>query len=317
MADGILTINVKPVGNACNIRCAYCDIDHAHSEQKQFDILSYQSELSAINSKINFVHVVFHGGEPLLAPLNLLEKIISCTKSMIPGKCDFQIQTNGVSLSDEIISFIKENECKLSISFDPFEENFRYPRETCIDVKAKIIKAVLSGCNPGILSVAHGRNYTYFDKFMKMISDWGIRYWTLNKIRATPKSNLFLSEDAYLALLLKITKIWIEHGVFQRLTIQPIVDLLSPEENHSCHFSPNIMKCACFAVFSGCRMLPHCEHYQNIAQDSFEKCRSCDFFPSCGGGCITDLRDDDFCLSRRHFFQNLQCLKQQIGVDKI
>ncbi len=313
MPQNVITINVKPAGNSCNIRCAYCDINHSFKEES-FNILSYLSEIKKIKYSYDFIHIVLHGGEPLLAPLDLLEKIIVLTRKELSEKCDFQIQTNGLCLTDEAFSFLTTNTCKLSISLDPPNNNLRYNEGKYSDVKRNVCQAILAGCTPGILSVAHSGNYPFFLDFMEALSNMGIQYWTINKIRVDSQSQFFLSETTYLELLLQIMKKWIEGGFFETLSIQPLIDLLSPEENHSCRFSSDVQKCTCFAVFSGQKLVNHCEHYSNEFQSILEKCKICDIFDLCGGGCPAEQHDEDFCNSRQFFFSSLQQLKHQIGV---
>ena len=69
MEEKVLTLNVKPAGNACNLSCTYCDsIDKACIAS--IDIPSYQQVLRTIREQYSLFHIVFHGGEPLLVNTN-------------------------------------------------------------------------------------------------------------------------------------------------------------------------------------------------------------------------------------------------------
>ena len=314
MEEKVLTLNVKPAGNACNLSCSYCDsIDKACIAS--IDIPSYQQVLGTIREQYSLFHIVFHGGEPLLAPLSLLEKLVEITKGELRSKCDFQIQTNGLLISPSIIAFLKRNSIKLSISYDPVENNLRYDKASYSIVRNNILRAIESGIPLGILSVAHSKNLSSLRAFVGELIDLNVGFWTINKIRADYSSPLYLSEREYLLLLWDILRRWVEDGLYNQLQIQPLVDLLSPEKNHSCHFNSDIDKCKNIAVVSGKQFSCHCEHFKDSYQTN-EKCKRCKIFLVCGAGCSTDYRDDSFCDSRISFFHALNTFKQQIGVPE-
>lgn len=314
MEEKVLTLNVKPVGNACNLSCSYCDsIDKACTVS--IDIPSYQQVLRIIREQYSFFHIVFHGGEPLLTPLSSLERLMEKTKEELSDMCDFQIQTNGILISPSIIAFLKCNRIKLSISYDPIENNLRYDKTTFSIVQNNIRRAVESGIPLGILSVAHSKNLSSLRTFVYELIDLNVGFWTINKIRASYTSPLFLSEREYLLLLWDILRRWVENGLYNQLQIQPLVDLLSPGKNHSCHFNSDTDKCKNITVFSGKQFSCHCEHFKESYQTN-EKCKRCKIFLLCGAGCPTDYRDDSFCDSRISFFHALNIFKQQIGVPE-
>jgi uncharacterized protein len=62
--------------------------------------------------------VVFHGGEPLLVGAEQFEKICSVLRGALPTSCGLHLQTNGLLLSDAVISICAEHDVGISISVD-------------------------------------------------------------------------------------------------------------------------------------------------------------------------------------------------------
>ena len=312
MCNKIITINVKPVGNACNIHCRYCDSERSsnmHLLHKQ----TYASHLRTLSSQYDFVHVILHGGEPLLASADYLEEIFEITNIELDKKCDFQLQTNGTLLTDKKIQFLQKKNCKLSVSFDPINENLRYDKEMYEHVKNNIVHAIAMGSTPGVISVVHQKNLPYIVPFMQDLMDMKVQYWTINKIRADKSSPHFITENEYLTLLWDILQAWIEKKGYNTLSIQPLLDLLSPGKNHSCHFCSLNDKCSHFCSILSDALIPFCEHYHGENKRLY-KCEECKLYCICGGGCPTDNPDDEFCNSRRLFFEKLEHFKKQMGM---
>lgn len=77
---------------------------------------------------IQFVQIVFHGGEPLLLSKEFFRESIEIFKGTCPDiEFSFTIQTNGVQLDNDWYQFLNEHQVKIGISFDgPREQHDRY-----------------------------------------------------------------------------------------------------------------------------------------------------------------------------------------------
>lgn len=306
----IVTVNVKPVGDKCNIHCKYCDVVGSENVGL-IHIPTYEACLKILKEKHEFVHFVLHGGEPLLLDRNGLAQIIQKTRDIFQNNCDFQIQTNGILLEKDVINFLKETECRVSISFDPAFGNLRYDRKAYLQVKRNIEEAVSQGCNPGILSVAHSLNVSAFIPFIEDLLAIGVQNWTINKVRGNYSSRYFLSEEKYLFLLSRILEEWIVKEYYKRISIQPLIDLLLPGKNHSCHFCSVEEKCSFFYSYFHKTLISGCEHF-DLRKGSRERCQNCNVFDFCGGGCSTDFISEDFCRSRKKFYSLIKYLKLRL-----
>ena len=120
-ARKILTTIVINITEACNLRCKYCsrykghyDNDKTISQELLCDILQKASTYAtSIGER---VVIQFHGGEPLIH-FNLIKHAILSNRAA-NDLLDFRIQTNATLLTDEILTFCKENDIHLGISVD-------------------------------------------------------------------------------------------------------------------------------------------------------------------------------------------------------
>ena len=79
------------------------------------------------------VHIVFHGGEPLLAGPGRLESAIAALRDALPPGTDMglSVQTNGVLLNERVLRVFAENKVGVGISLDgTAAANDRHRRRT-------------------------------------------------------------------------------------------------------------------------------------------------------------------------------------------
>lgn len=62
--------------------------------------------------------IVFHGGEPLLVGATHFSEICRTIRTQVPSKCSLAVQTNGVLLSNEIISVCAKWDVSIALSID-------------------------------------------------------------------------------------------------------------------------------------------------------------------------------------------------------
>lgn len=114
---------VKPVGSACNLRCAYCyylDKEILHNKGvMSIEVLEkYISDYIQANA-VDEVTFCWHGGEPLLAGLPFYEKAIEFQQKYKGNKKILNtLQTNGTLLNDQWAQFFTQNDFLIGISID-------------------------------------------------------------------------------------------------------------------------------------------------------------------------------------------------------
>ena len=109
----------------CNLNCSYCDLSIASRKRRKVMPLStVEATFRSVFSQGLFaqkIAVVWHSGEPLTLPpdyyRSAIDLIVSLRDELVPGavELEFDFQTNGVLISDEWISFFKENQHQLRV----------------------------------------------------------------------------------------------------------------------------------------------------------------------------------------------------------
>ncbi|MDR2388187.1 MAG: anaerobic sulfatase-maturation protein [Tannerellaceae bacterium] len=121
-----LYVMLKPVGATCNLRCNYCYYMEKRAlygpgerfvmsdELLERFIVEYLSAQTA--SEVLFT---WHGGEPLMRPIEFYRKALQWQKKYGRGKrIDNSIQTNGTLLNVDWCRFLAENRFLVGISID-------------------------------------------------------------------------------------------------------------------------------------------------------------------------------------------------------
>ncbi|PSL34453.1 radical SAM protein [Chitinophaga ginsengisoli] len=131
---------VLKIASRCNLNCSYCYMynlgDKTYMNQPKFmsiDTITALAERlrSYCNAAdIQFVQIVFHGGEPLLLSKEFFRESIEIFTSTCPDiEFSYTIQTNGVQLDNDWYHFFNEYQVKIGISFDgPRQQHDKYRR---------------------------------------------------------------------------------------------------------------------------------------------------------------------------------------------
>jgi len=121
-----LSLLIKPVSGACNMRCSYCfyaDIADKRSRKNLGLMTDETAELlvrRALEGGRPGVTFIFQGGEPTLWSLDKYRRFIEAVKGSGARntKIDYAIQTNGLIIDDEWARFFRENKFLVGLSID-------------------------------------------------------------------------------------------------------------------------------------------------------------------------------------------------------
>ena len=133
--DVIDTVLLK-VASRCNLDCSYCYVYHMGDDGWRYQpklmpdavqaaIVRQLADLYA--SQQHRLHVVLHGGEPLLIGPARMRKLCNALRSALPTPCEVHVQTNGLLLTEAFIDVFVEYDVGISISIDgPSELHDKY-----------------------------------------------------------------------------------------------------------------------------------------------------------------------------------------------
>lgn len=125
-----LYLLAKPAGSRCNLACKYCYylekslLFEKHSPQVMDDALLEKFIHDYIGAQTTQeVLFTWHGGEPLMRPLQFYKKAVALQRKYAAGRrIDNCLQTNGTLLTDEWCRFFKEQGWLVGVSVDGTQE---------------------------------------------------------------------------------------------------------------------------------------------------------------------------------------------------
>ncbi len=121
---------VLKVASRCDLACDHCYVyEHADTSWRGRPVV--MSDETAVRAadriaehaaehRIQTTHVVFHGGEPLLAGIERLRRFARTLRRAVEGVCnlDLRIHTNGVLLSRAFCDMFTDEGVKVGVSID-------------------------------------------------------------------------------------------------------------------------------------------------------------------------------------------------------
>lgn len=308
------------VGTQCNMQCEYC-YEHVSDNKGSKKIASVEEVIKYLGQFVKYDHVLilFHGGEPLLADIQEVERIVSFAASNFMGLLNIQFQTNGILLSDKWIQLFKEYQpyISVSVSLDPVgikdlrkSRQYSNYRET---VMANIKKCLHFIGNVGIVSVAHRLNASAFNEFIEELTSFGVCNLTINKYISSDRDDPnLITELEYVDLLKKVFTYWIENKLYRKISIQPLASLFG-NSNKLCIYLPDENKCTYFKTFNNeNNQSDFCDHITDGTCPVIpKKCFKCDIYEKCGSGCLAVYKDETFCQARRELLEFVKAVKHE------
>ncbi|KJE22568.1 radical SAM/SPASM domain, FxsB family [Frankia torreyi] len=121
---------VLKVHSRCNLSCTYCYVYHQvdQSWRSQPAAMSHRTVAAtagrvaqhARRHALSAVHVVLHGGEPLLAGADLLDHVVTAFRDAVPAgtRVVFSLQTNAVLLTERMLDLCLGHGIRVGVSVD-------------------------------------------------------------------------------------------------------------------------------------------------------------------------------------------------------
>ncbi|MCD7737391.1 MAG: SPASM domain-containing protein, partial [Lachnospiraceae bacterium] len=132
-----LSLLVKPASGLCNMKCDYCFYREEMSQMKGFhqeimsDAIMELLIQRACESADDYLQFTFQGGEPTLAGPDFYRRFTDRVKKIKKRRLQvsYSFQTNGILLDENWLSFFRENQVLVGLSFDGTAElHDRYRR---------------------------------------------------------------------------------------------------------------------------------------------------------------------------------------------
>lgn len=165
-----ISILVKPT-DACNMRCKYCFHEKSGYNQGLMSSEIFDKMLFLLEKEYDSVNIVWHGGEPLLAPLHFYEYAYKkCEQSGL--KMHFSLQTNATLLDDSTLDFFRKKQTNIGISFDGTVNEQQRGKTNIVLQNIKKLKA--KGFDPGAIMVVTQNNVNRLNEEYDFFKNIGI-----------------------------------------------------------------------------------------------------------------------------------------------
>ncbi|EST29907.1 FxsB family cyclophane-forming radical SAM/SPASM peptide maturase [Streptomyces roseochromogenus] len=121
---------ILKVANRCNIDCDYCFVFNSRDQAARrlparMDLAVARAAARRIGEhasahRLRAIHVVLHGGEPLLVGVGHMAGLFQAVRDSVPAgtRVLFELQTNGTLLSDAWLDLFERYEVAVGVSLD-------------------------------------------------------------------------------------------------------------------------------------------------------------------------------------------------------
>lgn len=270
---------IRPVGNSCNLKCAYCYYNSSNQTFGHTGIISDEALKKFISQFIDLsgekVTFVWHGGEPLLAGIDFYKRVVELENLYKRPEQTIlnDIQTNGTLINEDWASFLKENDFHIGMSLDGIQcchDHFR-KNQNSDGSFSRVIAAIellrKHDLEPGILQTVTKYSLPYiednFDYFVEILK---FKKWAVNVYNDIGNTNPLmkgqsLSNEDYFFLYRKLFDLWVERND-PSLEIREINTFVSSVLGKYSEICQNSGICSSFiAVSPDGSITPTCESY--------------------------------------------------------
>ncbi|WP_245871279.1 FxsB family cyclophane-forming radical SAM/SPASM peptide maturase [Asanoa hainanensis] len=130
---------VLKIHQRCNLACDYCYVYHLADQSwrtrpHQMPSRVWRQAVARIAEHVSAhgldpVHVVLHGGEPLLAGVDTIREIVEDLRATVPCGVRVSLQTNGVLLTEPTLAVLHDLGVRVAVSVDGDERTHDLHRQ--------------------------------------------------------------------------------------------------------------------------------------------------------------------------------------------
>ena len=314
-----LTIQLKPVGNNCNLGCVYCYAMPFRTQNLK--VLSKELLKKIIKESLEITDnliITWHGGEPTIVGLQYLKDYM---KILVELKKDGQnvvnmIQTNATLIDEEFAKFFKENNFIVSVSIDgeknTHDRNRYYSKGYgSYDMTMKGVNNLRKyGIYPPVIATVSQNSYNDCEKTFKSFIENGFKEIKFSPVYDSLDDSFSISCDEWYLYIKNIFDMWCDLGD-ETIKIRELDEILEWFTGNTINTCSSTNTCINWISINEdgevypCENLRATESYGNVKDMNISKifeteaykrfvnkvmyvpetCKMCEFYSKCGNGC--------------------------------
>lgn len=253
-----ITPIIKITGDYCNLRCRYC---FYHTLDQQTPTVMPDTVLESLIEKVMAygdpkipAHFIWHGGEPLLAGIDVFQRIVEIEQrasDKYGREVRNSVQTNGVLIAEEWAKWFASHNFQVGVSIDGSQSIHDEVRvnaggQGSWQVAIRGIKLLMRyGVKTGALMVVHGKNWWRAREAIEALREEGIQsigfnpYFEPDIFRDHRKNReWFLTPERFAHFLKEAFEVWVEmdDATFRLREIDNFVAMVGRVVPSSCSF---------------------------------------------------------------------------------
>lgn len=313
------SVQLKPVGSACNLQCDYCYVKPFRPTKTRImsgDVL----ERIIASCLSNATHPIFtwHGGEPTLAGISFFKQALQLMERYRkPGQTiTNRIQTNATRVDLNLATFFKDHNFAVSVSLDGPEyihgiHRFNSAHNNSFNKTMKGIETLRKvGISPSVICTVTDKTLKYAAEVFRFLVANGFTKIKYSPVFDSISDSFSFGSDEWFEYLKIVFDIWFEmenpnieirdldeviswlnqetlplcssdRTCLRWVSINPDGDLYPCEYLKSKHSYGNILQMELVDI-------PQTPAYQKFLDDFLsppEQCTACKFYSLCGNGC--------------------------------
>lgn len=322
-----LTLQIKPVGNNCNLNCSYCYAMPFRADKiKVLHIDTLEKIVKEAFEIAESVIITWHGGEPTMPGVNYYKQYMELVKKYKKPNQTIvnMIQTNATLIKDEFAKFFKENDFIVGISLDgnreTHDKNRYYSKgKGSYDKTMEGVSYLRKqGIYPPVIATVSQSTYKDCEETFNHFIENGFKEIKYSPVYDSSEDSFSISCDEWYKYIRQVLDMWLELGD-ESIKIREIDEVLTwllGNNLNICSSSNNCLNWISINEFGEmypCEYLRVTESYGNINEISIEqalesdgykrfknkvmhipdKCSSCEFWNICHNGCpATRIKND-------------------------
>lgn len=314
-----IAVQLKPVGNNCNLNCAYCYV--APFRTSIYKVMNYATLEAVIRNLC--VHaknplISWHGGEPTMAGISFFQEAQRLIDLYSKKDQLFRhvLQTNGTLITRDLAMFFRDHDYSVSISIDgDYSTHDLYRRDKSDHGSLdKILEGVNIlrdyGINPSVMVTVTKASVQHPIKTFEFLLEQGFKRVKFSPVYDAAEDVFSIDSELWYEYLHAILHKWLELGDIT-IQVRELDEILSWLNNKSINVCSSKSTCFNWISIDPDGEVYPCEYFRsemsygnihNLTFDDilrhenkkrFQKdflsapvdCLNCSYWNVCGNGC--------------------------------